>query len=170
MMYFIGSFEYRVMFLVKIRRFNGHRKWTFCILGSGSWSNFQADRLYKSNDTYQYKCGGVKAYRHIKREEVLLPVAVRRSKTPEFKLNFICGNENVTHSAKSEFSGRNGFFRGNFLFRISEQTQRESKLSFRKLQIVILQTTDCHFANCRFSFRKLQIFILFRSISFRKLQ
>ena len=33
MMYFIGSFEYRVMFLVKIRRFNGHRKWTFCILG-----------------------------------------------------------------------------------------------------------------------------------------
>ena len=33
MMYFIGSFEYRVTFLVKIRRFNGHRKWTFCILG-----------------------------------------------------------------------------------------------------------------------------------------
>ena len=62
-MYFIGSFEYRVMFLVKIRRFNGHRKWTFCILGSGSWANFQADRLYKSNDTYQYKCGGVKAYK-----------------------------------------------------------------------------------------------------------
>ena len=61
MMYFIGSFEYRVTFLVKIRRFNGHRKWTFCILGSGSWANFQADRLYKSNDTYQYKCGGVKA-------------------------------------------------------------------------------------------------------------
>ena len=45
----------------------------------------------------------VVASRHIKREEVLLPVAVRRSKTPEFKLNFICG-----------------FFRGNFLFRISE--------------------------------------------------
>ena len=39
--------------------------------------------------------------RHIKREEVLLSVAVRR---------FIRGNDNVTHSAQSEFSGRNGFF------------------------------------------------------------
>lgn len=28
-----------------------------------SWANFQADRLCKSNDTYQYKCGGVKAYK-----------------------------------------------------------------------------------------------------------
>ena len=28
-----------------------------------SWANFQADRLYKSNDTYQCKCGGVKAYK-----------------------------------------------------------------------------------------------------------
>ena len=32
-----------------------------------SWANFQADRLYnsneRSNDTYQYKCGGVKAYK-----------------------------------------------------------------------------------------------------------
>ena len=27
-----------------------------------SWANFQADHLYKSDDTYQYKCGGVKAY------------------------------------------------------------------------------------------------------------
>ena len=45
------------------------------------------------------------ASRHIKREEVLLPAAVRRSKTPELK--FIRGNENVTHSAQSEFSGRN---------------------------------------------------------------
>ena len=78
MMYFIGSFEYRVMFLVKIRRFNGHRKWTFCILGQWFLGKFQADRLYKSNDTYQYKCGGVKAY---KWEEVLLAVAIRRSKT-----------------------------------------------------------------------------------------
>ena len=62
----------------------------------------------------------VVASRHIKREEVLLPVAVRCSKTPELKLNFICGNENVTHSAQSEFSGRNSFFGGSFLFRISE--------------------------------------------------
>ena len=35
----------------------------FAFFGSGSWANFQADRLYKSNDTYQYKCGGVKAYK-----------------------------------------------------------------------------------------------------------
>ena len=46
----------------------------------------------------------VVASRHIKREEVLLPVAVRRSKTPELKLNFIRSNENVTHSTQSEFS------------------------------------------------------------------
>ena len=41
MIYFIGSFEYRVMFLVKGRRFNGHRKWNFCIVGqwfSGKFS------------------------------------------------------------------------------------------------------------------------------------
>ena len=73
----------------------------FAFLGSGSEANFQADRLCKSN---------VVASRHIKREEVLLPVAVHRSKTPEPKLNFICGNENIPHFAQSEFSGRNGFF------------------------------------------------------------
>ena len=73
----------------------------FAFLGSGSEANFQADRLCKSN---------VVASRYIKREEVLLPVAVHCSKTPEPKLNFICGNENITHSAQSEFSGRNGFF------------------------------------------------------------
>ena len=37
------------------------------------------------------------ASRHKKREEVLLPVAIR-------------GNENVKHSAQSEFLGANGFF------------------------------------------------------------
>ena len=62
----------------------------------------------------------VVASRHIKREEVLLPVAVRHSKMPELNLNFIRGSENVTHSAQSELSGRNGFFGGNFLFTISE--------------------------------------------------
>ena len=62
----------------------------------------------------------VVASRHIKREEVLLPGAVRSSKTPELKLNFIPGNENVTHSVQSEFFGQNGFLGGNFLFRISE--------------------------------------------------
>ena len=89
-------------------------------------------------------------------------------------LHFIRGNENVTHSAQ----GETVFLGGNFLFRISEYTQRERKCSFRKLQIFISQTTDSHFANYRFSFRKLQIFISqtiqisisFRPISFRKLQ
>ena len=70
-------------------------------------------------------------------------------------LHFIRGNENVTHSAQ----GETVFLGGNFLFRISEYTQRERKCSFRKLQIFISQTTDSHFANYRFSFRKLQIFI-----------
>ena len=83
----------------------------FAFLGSGSVANFQADRLCKSN---------VVASRHIKREEVLLPVAVHRSKMPELKSNFIRGNEIVTHSAQSELSGRNSFLGGNFLFRISE--------------------------------------------------
>ena len=55
----------------------------------------------------------VVASRLIKREEILVPVAARHSKTPELNFNFIRGNENVTHSAK-------GFFGGNFLFRISE--------------------------------------------------
>ena len=40
-------------------------------------------------------------------------------------------------------------------------------MSFRKLQIVISQTADSHFANYRFSFRKLQIFISFRFAPFR---
>ena len=54
----------------------------------------------------------VVASRHTKREEGLLPVAVRRSKTPELKLNFIRGKKRGPHSAQSEFSGRNGFFFG----------------------------------------------------------
>ena len=107
MMYFIGSFEYRVMFLVKIRRFNGHRKWTFWVLG-------QIFRQIVSIRVVTLINTNVLASRHIKREEVLLPVAVRRSKTPELKFNFIRGKENVTHSAQSEFSGRNGFLGGIF--------------------------------------------------------
>ena len=111
-------------------------------------------------------------------------------------LNFIRGNDNVTHSAQ----GETAFLGGNFLFRISELTQRERiyvhfakyrfsfrklqilisqttdshfanyRFSFRKLQVPISQTTDFHFANYRFPFRKLQIPISFRPISFRKLQ
>ena len=90
-------------------------------------------------------------------------------------LHFIRGNENVTHSAQGETVFWGG---GNFLFRISELTQRERICSFRKLQIFISQTTDFHFANYRFSFRKLQIFISQTTdfhfanyrFSFRKLQ
>ena len=71
--------------------------------------------------------------------------------------------ENVTHSAQ----GETVFLGGNFLFRISELTQRERiyvhfanyRFSFRKLQILISQTTDFHFANYRFPFRKVQISI-----------
>ena len=94
-------------------------------------------------------------------------------------LHFIRGNENVTHSTQ----GETVFLVGNFLFRISEYTQREIhfanyRFSFRKLQILISQTTDFHFANYRFLFRKLQIpisqttdfhFANYR-FSFRKLQ
>ena len=46
-----------------------------------SWANFQAV---------------------INTNVVLLPVAVRHSKTPELNLNFIRGNENVTHSAQGQ--------------------------------------------------------------------
>ena len=46
----------------------------------------------------------------------------------------------------------------------------EKEVLFRKLNILISQTTYSHFANCRFSFRKLQIFISFRLVSFRKVQ
>ena len=49
----------------------------------------------------------VVALRHIKREEVLLPVAVRHSKTPELNLNFVRGNGNAFRAR------RNGFFGGN---------------------------------------------------------
>ena len=78
-----------------------------------------------------------------------------------FCQRILCGNENVTHSAQSELSGRNDFFGGNFLFRISEYRRSEEvdfhfanyRFSFRKQQIFISQTTDSHFANYRFSFR-----------------
>ena len=120
-------------------------------------------------------------------------------------LHFIRGNENVTHSAQGETvflggifcleypstrSERKGkmfisqttdfhFANYRFSFRklqilISQTTDYDHfanyRFSFRKLQILISQTTDFHFANYRFPFRKLQISISFRPISFRKLQ
>ena len=64
------------------------------------------------------------------------------------------------------FLGETAFLRG--IFRLeypSRPSERVNchflnyRLSFRKLQIFISQTTDFHFANYRFSFRKLQILI-----------
>ena len=69
MMYFIGSFEYRVTFLVKIRRFNGHRKWTFCIILGQIFRQIDSLRVMTLINT------NVVASRHMKTEEVLLPVA-----------------------------------------------------------------------------------------------
>ena len=112
----------------------------------------------------------VVASRHIKREEILVPVAARHSKTPELNFNFIRGNENVTHSAKGETA-----FLGE-IFCLEYPSRRTEKgnvsfanyiFSFSKLQIFISQTTDSHFANYRFSCRKLQIFISFRFVWFR---
>ena len=117
----------------------------------------------------------VVASRHIKREEVLLPVAVRHSKTPELNLNFIRGNENVTHSAQGETVFLGGGGRNFCLEYPSRRSEKGNvyfanyRFSFRKLQILISQTTISHFANYRFSFRKLQIFISFRPISFRSI-
>ena len=64
----------------------------------------------------------------------MLPFAVRHAKTPELNLNFIRGNENVTHSAQSELSGRS---------QTTDFDFANYRFSFRKLQISI-------------SFRKLQ--------------
>ena len=123
--------------------------------------------------------------RHIKREEVLLPVAVRRSKTPELKLNFIRATKTSRIPRYLNFLGETAFWGGIFCLeypsRHSEKVNchfANYRLSFRKLQIVISQTADFHFANYRFSFRKLQIFISQTTdfhfanyrFSFRKLQ
>ena len=99
MMYFIGSFEYRVTFLVKIRRFNDLRKWTWAVVLGQIFRQIVSIRVTTLINI------NVVASRHIKREEVLLPVAVRRSKMPELR-----GNENVTHSAQSAFSGQTAFW------------------------------------------------------------
>ena len=71
-----------------------HWKWTFCILG-------QIFRQIVSIRVMTLINTNVVASRHIKREGVLLPVAVHHSKTPKLNLNFIRGNERyVTHSAQ----------------------------------------------------------------------
>ena len=88
---FIGSFEYHVS--GEDKEFNGHLKWSFCILFS-----IRVMTLISTN---------MVASKLIKREKALLPVAVRHPKT---LLNFICGNENVTHSAQSKVSWRKIIF------------------------------------------------------------
>ena len=109
------------------------------------------------------------ASRHIKREEIFVPVAARHLKMPELNFNFIRGNENVTHSAL----GETAFLGGNFCLEYPSRRTEKGNVSFAnyifsfsKLQIFISQTTDSHFANYRFSCRKLQIFISFGFVSF----
>ena len=117
MMYFIGSSEYRVTFLVKIRRFNGHRKWLFLhswavVLGQ-IFRQIVSIRVMTLIDT------NVVASRHIRREEVLLAVAVRSSKTlyAATKTSRIPRNLNFLGETASIWGGGGG---GDFLFRISE--------------------------------------------------
>ena len=108
----------------------------------------------------------VVASRHIKGEEVLLPVAVRHSKTPELNLNFKCGNENVTYSAQGQTAFWGVIVCLEYPSRRSEKVNfyfANYRFSFCKLQIFISQTTDFHFANYRFSFR----FVPFRFAPFR---
>ena len=87
----------------------------------------------------------VVASRHIKREEILVPVAARHSKTPE--LNF---NENATHSAQGETAFLGEIFCLEYPSRRSEKGNvyfANFIFSFSKLQIFISQTTDFHFVS-----------------------
>ena len=95
----------------------------------------------------------VVASRHIKGEEVLLPVAVRHSKTPELNLNFKCGNENVTYSAQGQTAFWGVIVCLEYPSRRSEKVNfyfANYRFSFRKLQIFISQTTDSHFVSFHF--------------------
>ena len=111
------------------------------------WITKLQERLLKLINT------NVVASRHIKRKEVLLPVAARHSKTPELNLNFIRGNENVTHSAQGETAFWGGIFCLEYPSRRSEKVNvyfANYRFSFRKLQIFISQTTDFHFVSFHF--------------------
>ena len=112
--------------------------------------------------------------RHIKREEILVPVAARHSKTPELNFNFIRGNENVTHFAQGETALLGEIF---CLEYPSRRTEKENVsfakyiFSFSKLQIFISQTTDSHFANYRFhvaNYRFSFRFVWFRFAKYTK--
>ena len=82
--------------------------------------------------------------------EIAVYVATKTSRIPR-NLNFL---------GETAFWG--GIFCLEYPSRRSEKVNfhfLNYRLSFRKLQILISQTTDFHFANYRFTFRKLQIFI-----------
>ena len=74
----------------------------------------------------------VAASRHIKREEVLLPVAVRHSKTPQLNLNFIRGrgNENFMHSAAKRLRRNGFFFVGNFCLEYPSKRSEKGNVYF----------------------------------------
>ena len=96
----------------------------------------------------------VSASRHIKREEILVPVAARHSKTPELNFNFIRGDENVTHSAKGETAFLGEIFCLEYPSRRTEKGNvsfADYRFSFCKLQIFMSQTTDFHFVWFRFA-------------------
>ena len=89
-------------------------------------------------------------------------------------LNFIRGNENVTHSAQGEMVFLGGKFsvenirvhaarKEMFISKTTDFHFANYRFSFRKLQIFISQTTDFHFANYRFPFH----FVRFRFVPFR---
>ena len=104
-------------------------------------------------------CGCVQIFRQVVSIRVMKLIntnvmARRLAKRPCTRLlpslkNFICGNENVTHSAQSKFYGRNGIFFGIFCL---EYLSRRS------------EEVDCHFANYRFQFR----FVPFRLENYSK--
>ena len=71
----------------------------------------------------------------------------------------------ATKTSRIPRKAKRTFLGGNFLFSPSTRSEKGNvhfanyRFSFRKLQILISQTTDFHFANYRFPFRKLQISI-----------
>ena len=125
--------------------------------------------------------------------EVLLPVAVRHSKTPELNLKLYVATKTSRIPLNLNFLDKTAFLEGIFRLEypnihVSQTTDfhfANYRFPFRKLQIPISQTTDFHFANYRFPFRKLQIpisqttdfhfanyrfpfrFVPFRFVSFR---
>ena len=140
------------------------------IVGSGSSANFQADRLYKSNDTYQYKCGcgGVKA--HKKGRGLASGCCPSLKNAWAFNKTLYVATKASRIPGNLNFVGETAFWRG--IFCLEYPSRRSEKvnchflnyrLSFRKLQIFISQTTDFHFVNYRFSFR----FVSFRFAPFR---